>query len=52
MAIDVPEINPAAVALAVELGLKPAFETARMYTGPAPQVALASLFGVTTLELG
>ncbi len=52
VAIDVPEINPAATKLATELGLKPAFPTARMYTGANPDVDYAGLFGVTSLELG
>ncbi len=52
IAIDVPEINPAATRLAAELGLKPAFPTARMYTGATPEVDYAGLYGVTSLELG
>lgn len=52
VAIDVPDRNKAAVSLAEQMGLKPAFETARMYTGPDPEVAYAGLFGVTSLELG
>lgn len=32
--------------------MKPVFETARMYTGAAPDIALARLYGVTTFELG
>ncbi len=28
------------------------FETARMYTGPAPALPLRRIFGVTTFELG
>ena len=50
--LDVPEPNAAAVALAEAAGLKPAFETARMYTGPEPAIDRAGLFGVTTFELG
>ncbi|HEY9751691.1 MAG TPA: GNAT family N-acetyltransferase [Coleofasciculaceae cyanobacterium] len=50
--LDVPEINPAAVALAVKHGMKPVFETARMYNQTRPELAYAQLFGVTTLELG
>ena len=50
--LDVPEVNPAAVTLAESLGLKPVFETARMYTGPSPAVALGQVFGVTSFELG
>ncbi|MFF2326591.1 MULTISPECIES: GNAT family N-acetyltransferase [unclassified Streptomyces] len=52
VAIDVPDVNPAAVRLAEELGLTPSFETARMYTGPAPDIDHAGLFGITSLELG
>ena len=50
--LDVPEPHAAAVALAVELGLVPIFETARMYRGPAPQIDLDRIFGVTSFELG
>ncbi|KXV14488.1 GCN5 family acetyltransferase [Caballeronia megalochromosomata] len=50
--LDVPESNPAAVALAVEHDMKSVFETARMYTRAAPDVPLANVFGVTTFELG
>lgn len=50
--LDVPEPNAGAVALATRLGLQPVFETARMYTGPAPAVALNRLFGITSFELG
>ena len=50
--LDVPESNPAAVALAVEHDMKSVFETARMYTRAAPDVPLAHVFGVTTFELG
>ena len=50
--LDVPESNPAAVALAVEHDMKSVFETARMYTRAAPSVPLANVFGVTTFELG
>ncbi|WP_119418812.1 GNAT family N-acetyltransferase [Desertibaculum subflavum] len=50
--LDVPEPNAAAVALAEGAGLKPAFETARMYTGPAPAIDRTGLYGVTTFELG
>ncbi|MGE0724224.1 MAG: GNAT family N-acetyltransferase [Alphaproteobacteria bacterium] len=50
--LDVPEVNRRAVALAGRHGLAPAFETARMYRGPAPQVDLAGTWGVTTFELG
>ncbi|MFC9595396.1 GNAT family N-acetyltransferase [Streptomyces sp. NPDC056944] len=52
IAVDMPESNPAAAALALERGLEPTFETARMYTGPVRPVAGERVFGVTTLELG
>jgi len=52
VAIDVPENNPAAVALAESLGLEPVFEVARMYTGPVREVDQARVFGVTSLERG
>jgi GNAT acetyltransferase-like protein/acetyltransferase (GNAT) family protein len=50
--LDVPAINPKAVALARDLGLVPVFETARMYTGAIPPLRLDRVFGVTTFELG
>ncbi|MCP5152917.1 MAG: GNAT family N-acetyltransferase [Ectothiorhodospiraceae bacterium] len=50
--LDVPLPNVEAVALARRYGLEPSFETARMYTGPEPDVALDCTFGVTTFELG
>ncbi|WP_309031273.1 GNAT family N-acetyltransferase [Streptomyces alfalfae] len=52
VAIDVPENNAAAVALAEARGMKPTFDTARMYTGPVRSFARERVFGVTTLELG
>ena len=50
--LDVPETNPAAVALAQEFGMQKVFETARMYTGEPPTVNLQGTFGITTFELG
>ena len=50
--LDVPQINRRGVALAGRYGLKPVFETARMYTGAAPDLAIDKVFGVTTFELG
>jgi GNAT superfamily N-acetyltransferase len=56
--IDVPgeEQNPAATALARELGMSPMFEAARMYRmwdkGTKISLPLHRWFGVTTLELG
>lgn len=50
--LDVPECNPAAVALAEQSGMQMVFETARMYTGPAPDAATDRTYGVTSFELG
>jgi GNAT superfamily N-acetyltransferase len=50
--LDVPDTNPAAVKLAEDCGLKPDFETARMYKGIAPTIDMACLYGITTFELG
>jgi hypothetical protein len=50
--LDVPSVNPDAVALAKGLGLAPVFETARMYTGAIAPLRLDRVFGVTTFELG
>jgi hypothetical protein len=50
--LDVPAINPDAVAFARDLRLTPSFETARMYTGAIPSLRLDRVFGVTTFELG
>jgi hypothetical protein len=50
--LDVPVPNRAGTALAHDLGLEPVFETARMYRGPAPDLRLDRVFGVTTFELG
>jgi GNAT superfamily N-acetyltransferase len=51
-ALDVPEVNPAAVALAERYGMKPISETVRMYSGPVRDVDHARVFGKTTSELG
>jgi hypothetical protein len=50
--LDVPAVNREASALAEALGLKPVFETARMYTGAIPPLRLDRVFGVTSFELG
>ncbi|MBB3038039.1 GNAT family N-acetyltransferase [Hoyosella altamirensis] len=50
--LDVPETNGAAVALAQRHGMRPMFETARMYRGKDPQLPIDHIFGVTTFELG
>ena len=50
--LDVPEVNPQAVALAERHGMKSVFETARMYTHAAPDLSWNRTFGITTFELG
>jgi hypothetical protein len=50
--LDVPEPHRQAAALAARFGLAPVFETARMYTGPAPRLRTDRIFGVTSFELG
>nr|WP_067290345.1 GNAT family N-acetyltransferase [Marinobacterium profundum] len=52
MFLDTPESNTAAVALAERHGMTVAFETARMYTGDAPDLPLERIFGVTSFEVG
>jgi ribosomal protein S18 acetylase RimI-like enzyme len=52
VALDTPQDNKAAVALAESAGLVPVFETARMYRGPAPSLPIDRTFGITTFELG
>lgn len=52
MFLDVPAVNPDALALVENQGMEPVFETARMYTGAPPPIPLAKLFGVTSFELG
>jgi GNAT superfamily N-acetyltransferase len=50
--LDIPEPNAEAQALAQSRGLRPVFETARMFTGAVRDVAIQRIFGVTTFELG
>jgi hypothetical protein len=52
IALDLPEPNAAAIALAESRGLRPVFETARMVRGDAPSLPLPRIFGITTFELG
>ncbi|WP_229681278.1 GNAT family N-acetyltransferase [Neoroseomonas lacus] len=50
--LDMPEPNGDALAMAREAGMTPAFETARMYAGPAPALPLHDIYGITSFELG
>jgi len=44
--LDTPESNPAAVGLAEKLGMKPVFETVRMYTQTSPDISLQRIYGI------
>jgi GNAT superfamily N-acetyltransferase len=50
--LDVPELNPRAVALATRHGMTPAFETARMYNREIPSLPFERIYGICTFELG
>lgn len=50
--LDIPEHNPAALALVQRHDMAIVFETARMYTHQFPDLAFARLYGVTSFELG
>lgn len=50
--LDTPDHNLAAITLAENYGMKPVFETARMYTKAMPDLPTNLVYGVTTLELG
>ncbi|MDD7909598.1 GNAT family N-acetyltransferase [Pseudovibrio exalbescens] len=50
--LDLPEVNAEAEALVDRYELSPVFETARMYRGPAPELPLDKIYGITTFELG
>lgn len=50
--LDVPEPNEVGLALAARFGLKESFGCARMYHGPAPELDVGGLFGVTSFEFG
>ncbi|WP_421902535.1 GNAT family N-acetyltransferase [Maridesulfovibrio sp.] len=50
--LDVPEVNAHGMALADRYRMVKVFGTARMYAGPAPDLDVNRIFGVTTFELG
>lgn len=50
--LDVPDANSAAINLAEHQAMAVVFETARMYTGPEPELPLDRLFGITSFEIG
>lgn len=47
-----PQPNGAFLEMLVSAGLKPGFETMRMYRGSPPVLSQQKIFGVSTLELG
>ena len=49
---DLPGVNRPAVALAEGLGMGVVFESARMYSGPTPGMALERMLGATSFEVG
>ncbi len=50
--IDVPVSQSALIEALTTAGMTPGFSTARMYRGPAPAIARAQVYGISTLELG
>lgn len=50
--LDVPRPNAEALALVHRHGMKPVFETARMYTLGDPGVPVGRVYGITSFELG
>ena len=50
--LDVPEVNPEAVALVKRHGMTLVFETARMYMGGMFDLPLDRIFGLTSFEIG
>ena len=50
--LDIPGNNPAAKLLVESLGMTVVFETARMYLGPAPELPIHEIYGISTFELG
>ena len=50
--LDVPEPNQAGTRLATKFGLKEVFGCAHMYHGPAPNLPVERIFGVTSFEFG
>ncbi len=50
--IDVPRPNQAALDLVQSYAMIPTFTTIRMYRHGFPQLRLANIFGITSLELG
>lgn len=50
--LDVPDVNGPGMEMADRYGMKRVFGTGRIYNGPAPDIDLGRVFGVTSFELG
>lgn len=50
--LDIPEPNPAGLAIARDHGLSESFGCARMYCGPDPGLPLDRIFGLASFEFG
>jgi len=50
--MDIPEANPAAVAMVKRFGFKMSFGCMRLYYGPPPALPIERTFAVTSLEFG
>lgn len=52
VAVDIPDLHPAAGELAAGRGLTATSHCVRMYSGPVPATDTAAVYATTTLELG
>lgn len=52
VSLDVPEPNLIASRTTQARGMEPVFETARMYAGQRPDMAVDRIWGVTSFQLG
>lgn len=50
--LDIPEINPHAIALVNHFDMKKTFETCRMYLKEPPNLPMEHIFGITSFQLG
>ncbi|MCM1981645.1 GNAT family N-acetyltransferase [Lyngbya confervoides] len=50
--MDVPQSNPAALAMMEALQAQPCFSNCRMYRGTVPTLPMANIYGNTSLETG
>ncbi len=50
--LDIPEMNPGAVAMVEQHKMVKVFETVRMYKGNIPDLPLSKIYGISSFELG